>query len=178
MNLSNPYHRDSLFQRWWRTRSFIQKRLIRFCLSMLVMAVCFPLYYLGFFGSVDGPLHLSRIGESLGSMEITRTHCMILFLTFLIISVSWNWVYNIVSMVIGTRLSCMKANAAGRPCGAPVKRIRSKDTQSNHMKTRYVCERGHERPEALFHPVKKGTVSHTVWLISLCFCIIVLAMGK
>ena len=178
MKISNPYHRGSPFQRWWTSRSFIQKRLIRFCLSMLVMVICFPLYYLGFFGSVDGPLNPSRIGETLGSMGVTRTHCMIMFLTFLIISASWNWIYNMVSMLMGSRLSCTKANVAGKPCGAHVKRTRTPDDQSNRFAARYVCTRGHERPDALFHPVKKGAVSHTVWLISLCFCIIVLVLGK
>ena len=57
MKIHNPYHRETPLARWWHSRSFLQQRLIRLCLSILVMVLCFPLYYLGFFGTVDGPLH-------------------------------------------------------------------------------------------------------------------------
>ncbi len=165
---------EPALRRWWNSRSFIQQRLIRFCSSMLVMLVCFPLYYLGLFGSVEGPLNPSRIGEKLAGMGVTQTHSMLLFLSFLIIAVSWNWVYNLVSLAIGSRLTCLRPNAAGNPCGAPVKREKAVHPQTGRNTYQYVCLHGHRRRDAQFHPVKKGTVSHSIWIVSLVFCIIVL----
>ena len=169
-----PYNREAPFRRWWNSRNFIQQRLIRFCLSMLVMVLCFPLYYLGFFGSVEGPLNPAHIGERLAGMGVTRTHSMVLFLTFLIIAASWNWIYNLVTLVMGSRLTCTRPGAAGKPCGAPVRREKqSGERKIGHPTPPYVCEQGHKRFDAHFHPVKKGTVSHTIWVVSLVFCIIV-----
>ena len=168
-----PYNQEGAFQRWWSSRTFIQRRLIRFCLSMLVMVVCFPLYYLGLFGSVEGPLNPARLGERLAGLGVTQTHSMVLFLSFLIIAVSWNWIYNLVSLVLGLRLSCIRPNAAGKPCGAAVRRIKVKDRKTGKLITQYVCTHGHKRLEANFHPVKKSSISHTIWVISLTFCVIV-----
>jgi len=155
---------------WWLSRSFIQKRMLRVLVSLLVWAICVPLYYLGLFGSVDGPLNPARIGEWLAGLGATRTHSMILFLSFLIISVSWNWVYNLVSLLRGSRLTCTRTNAGGSPCGAGVTRSKTK----NQKQAVYICTQGHRRADAHFHPVRKGTLSHSIWVISLVFCIIVL----
>jgi hypothetical protein len=166
-----PYAQpESAFRRWWNSRNFIQQRLIRFCGSMLVMVICFPLYYLGLFGSVDGPLHPARLGERLAGMGVSRTHSMVFFLTFLIIAVSWNWIFNLVSLAMGSRLTCTRPNAGGSPCGEPTTQGKTKDQK----KTVYTCAKGHRRADAHFHPVRKGTVSHSIWVISLVFCIIVL----
>jgi hypothetical protein len=43
--------------------------------------------------------------------------------------------------------------------------------------SQYVCAEGHKRPEAHFHPVHKGTFSHTLWAVALIFCAIVLFMS-
>ena len=94
--------RETAFWRWWNRLSFVQKRLFRMFASMLVMVLCFPLYYLGLFGSVEGPLNPARIGDSLAGMGVTKTHSLVFFLSFLIISVSWNWIYNIVSLLMGS----------------------------------------------------------------------------
>ena len=136
---------------------------------MLVMIVCFPLYYLGLFGSVDGPLNPARLGERLAGMGISRTHSMVFFLTFLIVAVSWNWIFNLVSLAMGSRMTCTRPKAGGSPCGAAVRR----DKTENQNQTVYICVKNHRRTDAHFHPVRKGAVSHSIWLISLVFCIIV-----
>jgi len=164
---------ESAFRRWWNSRTFIQKRLIRFCMSMLVMILCFPLYYLGLFGSVDGPLHPARIGESLAGMGISRTHSAIFFLSILIIAVSWNWIFNLVSYLMGARLTCTKVSEAGEVCGVRAEKRKVVQKKTGYAVAQYVCEQGHKRPDAHFHPLQKGTVSHTVWVIALAFCVIV-----
>ena len=171
------YNGGSALKRWWDSRNFIQQRMIRFCFTMLVMVLCFPLYYLGLFGSVEGPLNPAHIGERLAGMGVTRTHAMIMFLTFLIVSVAWNWIYNLVSMLIGSRLTCKRLVAEEQFCGARVTRTRVRHKKTGQMVVQYVCSNGHKRPDAHFHPLKKGTVSHSIWVISLAFCIIVFFMS-
>jgi hypothetical protein len=105
---TDPFKKESLYARWWNSRNFIQKRIIRFCLAMLVMILCFPLYYLGFFGSVDGPLNPSRLGEQLGNIGVTKTRMLIFFISLAAISVSWNWIYNLISMLMCSRLTCKR----------------------------------------------------------------------
>jgi hypothetical protein len=175
MEITYPY--ESPLKRWWNSRHFVQKRLIRFCLSMLVMVVCFPLYYLGLFGSVEGPLNPAHIGDSLANMGVTRAHSMVLFLSFLIISVSWNWIFNLVSILMGSRLSCSRTGAGGKPCGAQVTRERILDRKNGKKVFQYACEKGHKRNDAHFHPVKKGTISHSIWLISAAFCLMAFFMS-
>ncbi|MDF1590304.1 MAG: hypothetical protein P1P89_02215 [Desulfobacterales bacterium] len=177
MKSSQFYNHESPFKRWWNSRSFIQQRLIRFCFSMLVMVVCFPLYYLGLFGGVEGPLNPARIGEQLAGMGVTRTHSMLLFLSLLIIAVSWNWIYNLVSLLIGARLTCKRSLSDDAVCGAPVKRSKIINKKTGRKVPQYICTKGHKRPDAHFHPVRKGTVSHSIWVISLAFCIIVFFMS-
>ncbi|MFH1954759.1 MAG: hypothetical protein ABIL06_24485 [Pseudomonadota bacterium] len=169
----NVYPNKSPFSKWWNSRSFLQKRLIRVSLSMLVMVLCFPLYYLGLFGTVEGPLHPARIGDALAGMGVTKTHAMVLFLSFLIISVTWNWIYNLVSYLAGSRLTCNKTDESGHPCGARAERRRVAHRKTGLTAPQYVCAQGHKRPEAHFHPVQKGTFSHTLWVMALIFCVIV-----
>jgi len=171
------YEQESLFSRWWNSRTFIQKRLIRFCLSMLVMVLCFPLYYLGLFGGVEGPLNPARIGESLAGMGVTRTYSAVFFITLLIIAVSWNWIFNLVSYLAGARLTCNKLDDEGKPCGARAERRKAVHKKTGERVSQYVCSEGHKRPEAHFHPVQKGTFSHTLWVMASIFCVIVLFMS-
>ena len=135
----NVYDQESLFSRWWNSRTFIQKRLIRFCFSMLVMVLCFPLYYLGLFGTVEGPLNPARIGESLAGLGVTRTHSMVFFLSFLIMAVTWNWIYNLVSYLAGARLTCNKTDEDGKPCGARAERKKVVHKKSGETVSQYVC---------------------------------------
>jgi hypothetical protein len=167
------YGRGNPFWRWWNSLSFIQKRLIRMFLSMMVMILCFPLYYLGLFGGVEGPLNPAKIGASLAGMGVTKTHSLVFFLSFLIIAVSWNWIYNIVSLLTGARLTCNKLDDEGKPCGARVEKRKVEQKKTGQKVAQYVCANGHKRPDAHFHPVQKGTFSHTLWVIAAVFCFIV-----
>ncbi|MBN1104425.1 MAG: hypothetical protein JXL84_13490 [Deltaproteobacteria bacterium] len=171
------YGGESPFRKWWNSLSFIQKRLIRLGMSMIVMAICLPLYYLGLFGSVDGPLNPSRIGESLAGMGLSRTHSAVFFLAILIVSISWNWIFNLVSYLMGARLTCTKPDEQGGVCGARAERRKVVQKKTGQVVPQYVCSNGHKRPDAHFHPFQKGTVSHTIWVIALAFSAIVLFLS-
>ena len=171
------YDQESRFSKWWNSLDFLHKRLVRMLLSLLVMAFCFPLYYLGLFGSVEGPLNPARIGDALAGMGVTKTDSLVFFLSFLIIAVSWNWIYNIVSLLVGARLTCKKTDEEGKPCGARVERRKVELKKTGQKVAQYVCTNGHKRPDAHFHPVRKGMVSHTVWLVALSFCVVVFLLS-
>jgi fumarate reductase subunit C len=156
MKTNNPIYQESLFRRWWKSRSFIQQRMIRMCMSMLVMVLCFPLYYLGLFGTVDGPLHPVRLGDTLAGMGMTRTHSITLFLCLLILAVTWNLIYNIACQALGARLTCKRTlDDEGTVCGAAVRRSRSVDRKTGQRAAQYECTHGHKRADAHFHPKKK-----------------------
>lgn len=148
-------------------------RLHRFGLDMTVIGVCFFLYYLGFFGGTEGPLNSSRIGEKLARLGATTDHVLIFFIGLAILAVSWNWIYNIVSYQRGRRLTCSQTDEDGVCCCAPVKRTPSVSKKTGAAVTRYVCAVGHRRSEAHFHPLVKGTIGHTLWVISVIFAVIV-----
>ncbi|MEW6668462.1 MAG: hypothetical protein AB1512_24895 [Thermodesulfobacteriota bacterium] len=169
----HPNEQESALRKWWNTRTFLQKRMIRFCLNMSVAILCIPFYHLGLFGTVDGPLHPSRFGEFLAGMGVSRTHSMLFFLSFLIISLCWNWIYNIVSHLMGSRLTCNKVDEEGKACGSPAVRRKVVQNKTGSVVSQYVCREGHKRPEAHFHPLRKGTASHTVSIIAFAFCVIV-----
>jgi fumarate reductase subunit C len=173
----NVYDRESSFSKWWKSRTFIQKRLFRFGVSTLVMAVCLPLYYLGFFGTVEGPLNPGRIGDFLAGLGVTKTHSLVFFLSLLVMSIAWNWVYNLVSYLGGARVTCNKVDEGGKPCGARAERRKVVQKKSGERVNQYVCTEGHKRPEAHFHPVQKGPVSHAMWVMALAFCVIVLFLS-
>ena len=99
------------------------------------------------------------------------------FLSFLIIAVSWNWIYNIVSLLLGSRLTCNKLDEEGKPCGARVQRKKAVQKKTGQKVAQYVCANGHKRPDAHFHPIRKGMVSHTVWLVALTFCVVVFLLS-
>jgi hypothetical protein len=171
------YGQESRFSKWWNGLDFVHKRLIRMLLSLLVMVLCFPLYYLGLFGSVEGPLNPARIGQTLAGLGVTKTHSMVFFLSFLIIAVTWNWIYNIVSHLVGARLTCKRPDEEGKPCGARVERRRVEQKKTGQKVAQYVCANGHKRADAHFHPIQKGKISHTLWPIALIFCVIVLFLS-
>lgn len=75
-------------------RRFVQTRLQNFGLSMIVMGASFLLYYLGLFGGVEGPLEPARIGDTLASLGVSNHHVLGICLLFMIISLTWNHVYN------------------------------------------------------------------------------------
>jgi len=98
---------------------------------------------------------------------------MVFFLSFLIMALTWNWIYNLVSYLRGGRLTCNKMDEEGKPCGARTERRKVVHRNTGERVPQYVCAQGHKRPDAHFHPVQKGTVSHTVWVMVLFFCVIV-----
>ena len=51
--------------------SYAQRWKVGLGLNMIVMAACFGLYELGFFGRVDGPLSMTNIGRSLSGIGFT-----------------------------------------------------------------------------------------------------------
>lgn len=158
-------------------QDYLLRRVRNFGVSMIVLGICLALYYLGFFGSVEGPLSPGNLGEGLADMGISKSHILAVLFSFLIIAITWNWIYNLVSLLIGSRMTCNKTDTHGIQCGAPVKRGRVAHKKTGNVVSQYVCTHGHKRPEAHFHTVKKGTVSHTLWVISLLFCVIILCLS-
>lgn len=170
-NRGTPFGRDG------NKQDFLRQRLTSFGLTMIAMGICFPLYYLGLFGGVEGPLNPGHLGERLSGIGVSKSHVLVLFLSFLIIFITWNWIYNLASLLSGSRMTCNKTNGKDTPCGAPVTRTKVVHKKTGIVVAQYVCTQGHKRPEAHFHPVKKGTVSHTLWVISLLFCVIIVCLS-
>ncbi len=106
---------------------YIRKRTQSFGLSMIVMGGSFFLYYLGLFGNVEGPLSPENIGDFLTGMGVEKIHMLMSFLSFFIIALTWNHIFNLVIHIMGSD----------------------------------------------FKPVKKGVISHTIWVVALMFCAII-----
>jgi hypothetical protein len=160
------------------SQDYLKRHLRSFGYSMITMGICFPLYYLGLFGGVKGPLNPEQLGTSLANMGLSKVHMLVFFVSLMIFATAWNWVYNLVSLLSGTRFTCAKQmDKTGAPCGAPATRKKFVGRKSGIPVTEYLCENGHRRSEAHFHPVKKGTVSHTIWVTALAFCTIVLLLS-
>ncbi len=69
-------------------------QLKRFGYNMIALALSIALYYLGFFGSVEGPLNPSTIGQYLKSFGFSGNHLLFALFILFAFSVSWNWIYN------------------------------------------------------------------------------------
>ena len=159
-------------------REFLRQRARGTGIAMVVMGASFALYYLGFFGGVPGPLAPAQLGASLAGLGVTQRHVMVLLLSLLIITGTWNWIFNLASLATGSRMRCAAPMAGGRgACGEPVRRQRSKGKRSGRALTHYICPRGHRRLDAHFHPVRKGAVSHTLWVTALVFCLVAAFLG-
>jgi hypothetical protein len=154
-------------------RAYGQQRLVHFGITMIVMGASFFLYYLGFFGRVDGPLNPAQLGEHLAASGMSKVHLIILAAVLVLLALSWNWIFNLVCIRLGKRLTCSRIDDRGAVCGGPVRRQAAAQKKSSKRIQRYVCTHGHTQPNAHFHPVKKGTVSHVVWMISVIFTFIV-----
>jgi len=152
---------------------YIRKRVQTVGVSMIVMGGSFVLYYLGLFGNVEGPLTPGKIGNALSDMGITKDHALIFFLSFFIIALTWNHIFNLASFMVSSRLTCMKKNHGGDICGASVEKIK-KNTGKRKKGAQFKCSNGHICSHANFHPLKKGAISHTVWVSALLFCLILL----
>jgi len=157
-------------------KDFFRQRLTGFGLSMIAMGVCFPLYYMGLFGGVEGPLSPGRLGEGLAGMGFEKFHVLFIFLSCLLISITWNWLFNLASLLIGSRMTCSKTDAKGKACDAQVRRTKVLPKKGGNEVVQYVCTQGHKRSEALFHPVKKGVFGHALWVTCLLFCVILFCL--
>ena len=59
---------------------FFRNRLRSFGISMIVMGISFVFYYLGLFGTVEGPLNPDRIGMTLAGMGVEKWHVVFFFI--------------------------------------------------------------------------------------------------
>jgi hypothetical protein len=153
----NPNQRSSCAQRW----------RFGFGINMIVMAVSFALYYLGFFGRVDGPLSMPNIGRSLADIGFTVTSFQAMLVVLFVIALTWNWVLNVIAHLTGQRLSCTKGSPPEGFCGDLVQRRRD-DSGTGWS---YTCPRGHRRSDAHFHPIRKGKLANSILMASLAAAI-------
>jgi hypothetical protein len=138
-----------------------------FGLNMIVMAVCFALYYLGFFGRVDGPLSMANIGRALAGVGFTVGSFQAMLVLLVIIALTWNWILNLVAHLSGQRLTCAKGSPQEGFCGELVQRHKD-DSGKNWA---YTCPRGHCRSDAHFHPIRKGMLANSLLMASLAAAI-------
>jgi hypothetical protein len=144
-------------------RSYADRWKVGFGLNMIVMAVSFALYFLGFFGGVEGPLTMTNIGRGLADLGFTSESFQGLLIAIFILALTWNWVLNLVAHLTGQRLTCTAGSAQEGFCGELVERRRS----SGEKVWAYACPHGHARKEAHFHPIRKGRLANSVLAASL-----------
>jgi hypothetical protein len=149
----NQFQRPSYAQRW----------KVGFGLNMIVMAVSFGLYYLGFFGRVDGPLSMANIGRALKDIGFTSTSFQAMLVILFVIALTWNWVLNLVAHLTGQRLTCTTGSPQEGFCGELVQRQRD----ASGKDWTYICPRGHCRNDAHFHPIRKGKLANSLLMASL-----------
>lgn len=154
--------------------SYLRKRTQSMGWSMVVMGGSFSLYYLGLFGNVQGPLTPETIGDCLAGRGVTQTHVLVFFILFALASLTWNHIFNLVWTMTGSRLFCQGKTHDGALCGAPTQKT---ITPKKKKGVWYTCTQGHTCCGANFHPLKKGVVSHTLWIASLVFIAILLSLN-
>ncbi len=125
----------------------IWHQIIRMVVTLASLGGSIGLYYLGFFGTVEGPLNPEKISAAVAGSNIGSGHLLAgLFLIFLV-SISWNWVYNMINRIKIDRAATGHSQSAGKQKIEPV----------------------------TFQPVRKGPWSHTIWAGSLMgligFCV-------
>ena len=89
---------------------FARSRLHNFGLTMVIMGASFILYYLGLFGTVEGPLTPANIGASLSSLGVTQRHVILMLLALLIGAITWNWIFNLTCFAAGRRMTSLPIN--------------------------------------------------------------------
>lgn len=154
-------------------KDFAAMRLRNFGVSIIVMVVCFTLHYMGLFGGVEGPLEGKRLGETLVTIGFTKYHLLGCFLALLVVSVTWNWIFNYVAKLRGTRLTCIRISDEDgfkKVCGAPARRTETQKGRDGKTEYRYRCAHGHVLRQAKFHPIKKTAITHTIWMIVATWC--------
>jgi len=148
-------------------RSPAQRFKAGFGLNMIVMAVSFALYYLGFFGGVEGPLAMPNIGRALADIGFTVVSFQAMLVVLFVIALTWNWVLNVIAHLTGQRLTCTKGSPQEGFCGERVQRRRN-DSGTGWS---YTCPRGHCRSDAHFHPIRKGKAANSILMASLAAAI-------
>lgn len=143
--------------------SYAQRWKVGFGLNMIVMAVCFALYYLGFFGRVEGPLSMANIGRALAGMGFTVGSFQAMLVMLFIVALTWNWVLNLIAHLTGQRLTCTKGSPQQGFCGELVQRRK----EGSDKEWTYTCPRGHCRSDAHFHPIRKGKLANSLLMASL-----------
>jgi len=154
-------------------RPYGQQRLFHFGVTMIVMGASFFLYYLGFFGRVDGPLNPAQLGEQLAVSGVSKAHLIILAAVLVLLSLCWNWIFNLACLRLGRRLTCSCVDEDANTCGATVRRQAASQKKNGSRAQDYVCDHGHIQSQAHFHPLKKGTVGHMLWVTALMFAFVV-----
>jgi hypothetical protein len=144
-----------------------QRLKLGFGLNMIVMAVSFALYYLGFFGRVDGPLSMASIGRGLADAGFTVASFQAMLVAFFAIALTWNWVLNLIAHHSGQRMTCSKGSAQEGFCGELVQRKRDPSGKG----WTFTCPHGHRRGEAHFHPIRKGKLANSILMASLAAAI-------
>lgn len=146
-------------------RNFFQNRLHNFGLTMVVMGASFSLYYLGLFGGIPGPLMPERIGDRLAALGFSNHRLLIVFLSLAAVAISWNWLYNAVNRMLGRHMTCAhREDGQGAFCNKPIE-IKKNDWGAGL----YVCSAGHLCAEFRPNIIKKGAVSHFLWMMWLIF---------
>ncbi|WP_022666436.1 hypothetical protein [Desulfospira joergensenii] len=144
-------------------KTYLQKRAHNLGMTMMVMGACFFFYYLGLFGSVEGPLSPESIGSWLAGHGVTWLHVKISFFSFFILSLVWNHLINLVCFFSGKRRTCIHPSRQEGMCGRSVRKIKL-NSAGGGTEILYVCRKGHSSSSACFHPLKKGSAAHLVWM--------------
>lgn len=144
-----------------------QRTLRSFGLNMVVMALSFMLYYLGLFGTVEGPLNINSIARTMADAGIsfTRDDLQIVLITLCVIALTWNWILNMVARQAGWNYSCIAGKK--EPCGQLARRSRDENGQG----WIYTCASGHKETRALFRPIRKGKVAICLLMVALASCV-------
>jgi len=143
--------------------SYAQRWKVGLGLNMIVMAACFGLYELGFFGRVDGPLSMTNIGRSLSGIGLTSHGFQVLLVILFGLALTWNWALNVIAHLTGQRLTCTKGSPQEGFCGELVQRRR----EESGGDWTYTCPSGHHRKDAHFHPIRKGKLANSVLMASM-----------
>jgi len=89
----------------------------------------------------------------------------------LVLSFTWNWIFNLVSLALGRRLTCLKKlDGGGQVCASPARRTKVVSPKTGEKTKPY----GHQLEAAQFQPLKKGKYSYAACFIALLFCLAVL----
>jgi len=105
---------------------------------------------------------------------VTQTHALGFFILFTLLAMTWNHIFNLIASMTGSRLFCQGKTHEGHICGAPTQKTIPPKKKKGVW---YTCTQGHTCQGAGFHPFKKGVVSHTVWVASLLFIVILLSQN-